>query len=76
MHSFYDNDAAYAIIIIIKEQNPHVSLQCSTSKKRTNNARFKEIHSTVPAKTQLSYCACPYNKNVAVLMTKKNENSI
>ena len=28
---------------------------------------FKEIHSTAPAKTQLSGCAYLYNKNIAVI---------
>ena len=32
---------------------------------------FKEIHLSAPAKTQLSGCACLYNKNVAVKMKKK-----
>ena len=54
-----------------KEQNSHVSWQCSTCKKRTNNAHFKKIHSSEPAKTQLSNCACLYNKDVAVEMKKK-----
>ena len=42
-----------------------------TSEKRTNNAPFKEIYSTASAKTQLSGCACLYNKNMVVIMNKK-----
>ena len=34
-----------------KEQNVYISWQCSTSKKRTNNTRFKEMHTSEPAKT-------------------------
>ena len=74
MHSFYDN-AAYAIIIIIIKKNKIHTFHDNAAqvKKRTNNASFKEIHSTAPAKTQLSGWACPYNKNVAVLMKKKKK---
>ena len=37
----------------------------------TNNAYVKKIHSSEPTKTQLSNCACLYNKDVAVKMNKK-----
>ena len=67
MHTFYDNAANTQK----KEQNAHVSLQCSTSKKRTNNARFKEIHLSEPA--SLSDCACLYNKDVAVTENEKKK---